>query len=143
MRWERTGPAREREHVHLIAAGQPLLVDVHLWWGWAIVVTNGVAGAWALGAHRNERLRVPALWWLTAVAQLAVLVQVVLGVVLLRGRPTEPYGIHMFYGFVSAFAVAIVYSYRAQLRDQRYLLYGFGGLFLVGMALRAIALQPS
>lgn len=134
---------RERDGVNVLAAGEPLVADLHDWWSWVVVASNAVAGLWALAAHRVERLRVPALWWFTAGAQLSIFVQVVLGVILLQGRPTEPYGIHMFYGFVSAFVVAIVYSYRAQLRDQRYLLYGFGGLFLVGMALRAMVLQPT
>ena len=42
----------------------------------------------------------------------------------------------------AAFSVAIVYSYRAQLRAQRYLLYGFGGLFLMGLGIRAMVLHP-
>ena len=32
----------------------------------------------------------------------------------------------------------IIYSYRPQLRHVKYLLYGLGSLFLMGMALRAM-----
>ncbi|NLD78676.1 MAG: hypothetical protein GX643_18670, partial [Acidimicrobiales bacterium] len=48
---------------------------------------------------------------------------------------------HMFYGIIALFSMAILYSYRSQLRQHLYLLYGFGGLFLMGLALRAIELQ--
>ena len=51
-------------------------------------------------------------------------------------------GDHLFYGFVSAFSVGIIYSYRQQIEQWRYLLYGFGGLFLMGMALRSITIDP-
>jgi hypothetical protein len=34
--------------------------------------------------------------------------------------------------------VAIIYSYRLQLKSRVYLLYGFGGLFLMGLGIRAM-----
>lgn len=118
---------------------------IHGWFAWVVVGLNTVAGAWALGAHRIERLRHPALWWFTAVAQLTIVVQVVIGVVvrqeLYAGDDPDHLQIHMFYGFIALFAMAILYSYRSQLRAHLYLLYGCGGLFLTGLALRAIALE--
>ena len=45
---------------------------------------------------------------------------------------------HAFYGFVAIIAIAIIYSYRAQLKSRVYLLYGFGGLFLMGLSIRAM-----
>jgi hypothetical protein len=44
----------------------------------------------------------------------------------------------MFYGFVAFIAVGILYSYRQQLRERVYLLYGFGGLFVMGLGIRAL-----
>jgi len=44
----------------------------------------------------------------------------------------------MFYGFVAVLSVALIYSYRAQMEKYRYLLYGFGGLFLMGLGIRAV-----
>ena len=44
----------------------------------------------------------------------------------------------MFYGFVAIIAVAIIYSYRAQMAKHLYLLYGLGGLFLMGLGIRAM-----
>jgi hypothetical protein len=45
---------------------------------------------------------------------------------------------HMFYGFVAIVSVALIYSYRPQMEKYRYLLYGFGGLFLMGLGIRAV-----
>ncbi len=50
----------------------------------------------------------------------------------------DPDQMHLFYGFVAVATVGIIYSYRAQLAAYRYLLYGFGGLFLMGLALRSM-----
>ena len=49
---------------------------------------------------------------------------------------------HAFYGFVALATIGIIYSYRHQLAAHLYLLYGLGGLFLMGLALRAIAISP-
>jgi hypothetical protein len=114
------------------------LRDLHTGWAWFVVVTNGLAGLWALGAHRWTGLRRPALWWFTGVAQVAIFVEVILGVVLLNREDIEAPQFHMFYGFIALAAVGIIYSYRQQLTAWLYLLYGFGGLFLMGLAIRAM-----
>jgi hypothetical protein len=93
---------------------------------------------WALAAHKVPALRTRALWWFTGVVELAIFVQVGIGVALVSGEKLEPVQFHMFYGFVALISVAIIYSYRAQLAKQRYLLYGFGGLFLMGLGIRAM-----
>jgi hypothetical protein len=105
---------------------------------WFVVVTNAVAGCWALAAHWWPPARRRALWAATAVAEVAIAVQVVLGVLLQRsaGAPGDQY--HAFYGFVAFATVGIIYSYRNQLAAHRYLLYGGGGLFLMGLALRSM-----
>ena len=115
------------------------LRDVHVWWAWVVIVANGLVGLWALGAHWRPPLRHPALWWATAAAELAIVVEVVLGVLLVTREDRPAPQFHMFYGFVALASVGIIYSYRQQLADRRYLLYGFGGLFLMGLALRAVA----
>lgn len=118
------------------------LVRLHVHWAWVVIVSNGVVGAWALAAHRWAGLRHRALWWCTGAAEVAVFVQVALGVALVQGRDTALYRFHMFYGFIAAFTVAIIYSYRAQLTAHRYVLYGGGGLFLMGLGLRALEVGP-
>jgi hypothetical protein len=49
------------------------------------------------------------------------------------------------YALIWVFALAtigIIYSYRQQVAPHRFLLYGLGGLFLMGLALRAIVISP-
>ena len=102
------------------------------------MIGNGLAGAWALAAHWATALRTRALWWFTTAVEVAIFVQVGLGVAAMQVEDYEPRQFHMFYGFVALVAVGILYSYRAQLRQRLYLLYGFGGLFLMGLGIRAM-----
>ena len=122
--------------------GVPILLatlrDIHEGLAWVMVVGNGLAGAWALAAHRADALRGRALWWFTALVQVVIDVQVTLGVGLVAGQDIEPPQFHLFYGFVALITVGIVYSYRQSLRPHRHLLYGFAGLFLMGLGIRAM-----
>jgi len=122
--------------------GVPILLatlrDIHEGLAWVMVVGNGLAGAWALAAHRADVLRGRALWWFTALVQVVIAVQVTLGVGLVAGQDIEPLQFHLFYGFVALITVGIVYSYRQSLRPHRHLLYGFAGLFLMGLGIRAM-----
>jgi hypothetical protein len=103
-----------------------------------VIIGNGLAGLWALGAHRLPQLRTRALWWFTVFVEVAVFVQVILGVGLVSGQHIQAPKFHMFYGFVAIIAVGILYSYRQQLAHRLYLLYGFGGLFVMGLGIRAV-----
>ena len=117
-------------------------LEIHGVWAWVMVLSNAAAGAWALAAHRVEALRVPQVWWLTAAAQVSVAVQALLGVLVLQVDGREVDQLHVIYGFVSLASVGILYSYRQQLEQWRFLLYGFGGLFLMGMGIRGMFLTP-
>ena len=64
----------------------------------------------------------------------------ILGVIVIQCRTEEDFGFHVLYGFSAAFAVAIIYSYRNQLAEKVYLLYGLGGLFIAGLGLRAMSI---
>jgi len=115
-----------------------LLLDWHESWAWVVIIGNAIAGVWALAAHKVTALRTRALWWYTGLAQLTVFVQVIIGVALVNKYKLEFPNFHAFYGFVSIMAIAIIYSYRHQLKGKVYLLYGFGGLFLMGLGIRAM-----
>lgn len=118
------------------------LAGFHRGWAWVVIAGNGLAGLWALGAMQWPALRTTALWWFTAAAQLSVFVEVGLGVSMVAGREVPDLQFHMFYGFVALVAIGIVYSYRQQLRDRLYLLYGLGGLFVMGLGIRALQVGP-
>jgi hypothetical protein len=118
------------------------LRDLHADFAWVVVATNAAVGLWAVAAHWQERLRTPWLWRATIVAELTIVVQVCLGVALVAVQDVEVAQFHAFYGFVALATVGIIYSYRHQVAAHLYLLYGLGGLFLMGLALRAIAISP-
>lgn len=118
------------------------LRDLHADFSWVVVGTNAAVGLWALAAHAQERFRHRLLWWATVVAELTIVVQVCLGVALVAVEDMDVAQFHAFYGFVALATIGIVYSYRHQLKAHVYLLYGLGGLFLMGLALRAISISP-
>ena len=106
-----------------------------------VVIGNGLAGVWALSAHRLPSLRTRALWWFVVAVQTAIFVQVALGVGLQAGEGIEAPQFHLFYGFVAIFVVGIAYSYRQTspwVRERRYLFYGGVSLFLMGLGIRAM-----
>lgn len=122
----------------MILALSPL--DLHVGWAWVVVISNAVVALWALGAHVQPALRGRGLWIATVLAQGSVAGQVMLGAVLVAGQGMEAPQFHMFYGFVALISITLLYGYRVQLRDRLYLLYGFGGLFVMGLAIRAMVL---
>ncbi len=106
--------------------------------GWLVTVLNGLVAAWALIALRRPSWRNKRLWQATAVSETLVFVQVSLGVALLQqpGRKTPE--LHTLYGFLTLATIAIMYAYKDQMKERLLLLYGLGGLFLVGLAIRAL-----
>ena len=119
------------------------LRQAHADFAWVVVATNAVVGLWAVGGHYQERARTRALWWATAVAELTMVVEVCLGVALVAALDYEVAPFHTLYGFSGIVAIGILYSYRDQIeRKHLWLLYGLGGLFIMGLALRAITISP-
>lgn len=118
------------------------LRDLHADFSWVVVATNAAVGLWALAAHWVERARSSWLWRATVAAELTIVVQVCLGVALVAVEDLDVAQFHAFYGFVALATIGIVYSYRHQVEPHLYLLYGLGGLFLMGLALRALSISP-
>ena len=118
-----------------------MILDLHDWWSWIVVVGNAAAGLWCLGAHWLPPLRVRGMWAAVVAVQVSIFVQVALGVWLVAVEGIDAPGIHMFYGFIMIVAVAVIYGYRVQLRAWQYLLYGYGGLFLMGLGIRSMVLS--
>jgi len=121
-----------------IAVSSTTLLNLHTQWAWIVIIANALAGIWALVAHKVISLRSRALWWFTAVAEFTVFMQVAIGVMMVNRDKRDFPQFHAFYGFVAIIAIAIIYSYRAQLKGRLYLLYGYGGLFIMGLSIRAV-----
>ena len=119
------------------AAGHDLY-DVYRSALWVQVGLNAVAGWWALAAHRFTRARRRSLWVFTGIAEAVVVANVVMASVLLARYDWAFPELHMLYEFSGLVAIGIVYSYAHQLRARRFTIYGGGGLFLMGLALRAV-----
>jgi heme A synthase len=117
-----------------------VLFDLHRAWGYAAIVANFLAGVYTLIAWRVPKLRNRWLWWPTIIAEAMMLIQVFLGVLLVRVEDYEPPRFHMFYGFVAFIAIGLLYSYRYVWRaaNRMELAYGLGGLFIMGLGIRAL-----
>ncbi|MHB1139925.1 MAG: hypothetical protein ACYC2O_13300 [Microthrixaceae bacterium] len=117
-----------------------MILDLHTAWAWVVVVGNALAGLWCLGAHWWPPLRVRAIWAFVVLMEATIFVQVALGVYMVAVEDITAPGMHMFYGFISIVAVAVIYGYRTQLRAWQFLLYGSGGMFLAGLGIRSMLL---
>jgi hypothetical protein len=118
------------------------LRSVHADFAWVVVISNAIVGLWALGAHHDRRLQHRLLWPATIVAELTVVAQVGLGAALVAIQHHQVAGFHALYGFSGFASVGILYSYRQQLKDKLHLLYGLGGLWMMGLAIRAMTISP-
>ena len=116
------------------------LYDAHRLFSWIVVGSNGLAGLWVLAGHWVDAVRHRTMWWFVGAAQATIAIQVILGVVVRQVDSREASGLHMFYGFIAFATVGIIYSYRQQVEPWRHMLFGLGGLFLMGLALRSMTL---
>ena len=122
-----------------------MLFDLHRVWGYVAIVANLLAGVYTLVAWRVPKLRNRWLWWPTIIAEAMMLIQVFLGVLLVSAEDYEPPRFHMFYGFVAFIAIGLLYSYRYVWRaaNRLELAYGLGGLFIMGLGIRALLVVTS
>jgi hypothetical protein len=107
----------------------------HTVWGYASIAVSGLVGLWGVLARNGEATR--AFAWAVGVAIVALLVQVVSGVIMLSGG-AEPGNQHVFYGVVIAVTLSFVYIYRGQFRKKPMLYYGLVLLFAMGLAIRGV-----
>jgi hypothetical protein len=118
------------------------LLTFHRTWGYVAIVLNGLAGVIALLAWQWRRLRGPWVWITTVVAEVAILLQILVGTILVSRDKAlaKQNGIrfHMFYGFIAFITVALAYQYRSSMRGRLEMFYGLVGLFLIGLGIRAV-----
>lgn len=114
------------------------LLDIHKVLGWTAIVSNGLAGLYALAAWRWKRMRGKAVWAAVIGAELTMMVQVITGAVLQSNGKFVAPALHMFYGFIAFITVGLLYSYRYvwKPKNRLELAYGLGGLFLMGVGIR-------
>jgi len=117
-----------------------IVTSLHEILAWAVIFVGAVAGLWATAGHWVEVVRTPALWVLHNVFHALVATQVALGAINVGFGDVEADQNHMFYGFLTFAGVGIIISYR-HLSDYKYLLFGLGGLFVMGLAIRALLLN--
>ena len=116
--------------------------DLHELNAWFLIGSNALMGVWCLVAYRVTMLRSRALWAGVIIAQLSTFVQAVVGALLSKQDGAVLSDMHALYGFSAIIAVGIMYSYRTSpfLKGKELLLYGFGGLFVMGLGLRNLVL---
>lgn len=116
------------------------LRSLHEILAWIVIVATAIAGGWATLAHRIESLRSDALWVVQNISHGLVVIQVFVGSMLVGFGDIEADQTHMFYGFLTFVGVGLIIAYR-HLSEYRYLLYGLGGLFVMGLSIRALLLD--
>jgi hypothetical protein len=114
------------------------LFEFHSKWGYVAIALNAIAGVYALAAYQWRRFRGKWVWYVTIAAEVAIMLQVAVGAVLVASKDYTTPRFHMFYGFVAFVTVGLAYSYRGAMRGRRELLYGLVGLFLMGVGIRAV-----
>lgn len=117
------------------------VTSLHSALAWAVIFVAGFAGAWATAAHWVEPLRTRAMWMAQHIFHALVAVQVAFGAIIVGFSDVDADQNHMFYGFLTFVGVSLIIGYR-HLSAYRYLLYGLGGLFIMGLAIRALLLSP-
>ncbi len=122
----------------MIFAANSALGEAHNVLAYFVVISTGLAASWALLAHWLKKLRHKFLWWFTTFAYVTVAVEVILGSIQQVSEDIDLDGFHAFYGFLAFITAALIYSYRNQLANKKFLLFGLGGLFLMGLAIRAM-----
>ena len=120
------------------------LHDAHVVTAWFLICSNAFVGVWALAAQYLPQIRHRVLWWSTLVAQLSTIAVATIGALIVNQNNVALDSFHALYGFSTIFAVAILYSYRNSpfISDKIHLLYGCGGLFIMGLGIRNLFLSP-
>ena len=114
------------------------LLKFHQVWGYVAIVANAIAGVIALVAWRWKAARGKYVWIITIIAEAALMLQVLVGTVLVASKDYVAPRFHMFYGFVIFVTIGLLYQYRSQMKGRVELLYGLGGLFIMGLGIRAV-----
>lgn len=120
------------------------LAEPHIWVGLAIVSVWAVVSGWSFALRLRGYEQTPTFWRFVSVAQVLLVVQLAIGLVLLvlGGRPGDGslfiYIFHPLYGIV--FPLVTLYFAHKWAREERYdphLAFGVAGLIVFGLSARA------
>ncbi len=111
--------------------------ELHSVWGWVAVGISGLVGLWGVVMARRKTAPKP-FYWGVGIAIVALIAQIVLGVMAMSIEDIDPGNQHVFYGVVIAVTLSFVYIYRAQFRKRPTLYYGLLLLFTMGLGIRGI-----
>ena len=113
------------------------LSGFHETWGYIAAGISGVVGLWGVVVRR--RSPPPTVFFYgVGLAIAALLVQVLVGVVLMRQSGIDPGDQHVFYGVLIAVTFSFAYIYRSQFRKSPAFYYGLLLLFAMGLAIRGM-----
>ena len=116
------------------------LRDLHSTVAFLLIFMNAIAGVCGILLDR-ESIKSTRFFWIAIVAaQIIVFVQAIVGVALQSYEDIEPNDFHYLYGFSMIIAIALLYGYRNTIGNKKYLLYGLGSLFIMGLGIRAMFL---
>jgi hypothetical protein len=113
------------------------LSGFHETWGYLAAGISGVVGIWGV-VIRDRNPPPTSFYYGLGVAIAALLIQVLAGVVYLRGSGIDPGDQHVFYGVLIAVTFSFAYIYRSQFRKRPAFYYGLLLLFSMGLAIRAM-----
>src|SRR5207249_1589655 len=108
----------------------PDMLAFHRVWALAVVGVNVIAGLWGLNTVRRKRDAGRALWSSIVAGQVALAVQVTVGVLL--SRRVKPPGLHVFYGFMLLFVAVLSWMFRGE-TSRRALAVASGVALFVGV----------
>ena len=116
------------------------LRDLHTTIAFILNISNATTGIWGVLIDK-EVIKTPRFFWVViAVAQTIVFAQASIGVGLQAKEGIEPNDFHYLYGFSMIIAIALLYGYRNTIGKKKYLLYGLGSFFIMGLGIRAMFL---
>lgn len=109
----------------------------HINWAYVVVVLNLIVGLWGLLFLRKRERAPRSFWYAIGAGQLALAVQVGLGLALTQQFGNPP-GLHMFYGFVVLIAAILTYAFRGEGARRTILVFSSAAVFIGAVSIRAM-----
>jgi len=116
------------------------LRNAHTIFAFVLIFSNAITGIWGVLLDKKAISNPKPFWFCIAIAQLLIFVQAILGVSLQAADDLEPRDFHYLYGFSMIIAIALLYGYKNSIGQHRFIMYGLGSFFIMGLGIRALFL---